>query len=427
MKRFLEHVNFVRQHSPFYAKLYKDVALECENISCYPIVNQKEFWEANENFGTGVLTSQHTSGIVFKSGGTSGNPKYSYFSAKEWDDFTAVSGRGFRNNGVKKGDRIANLFYAGELYASFIYVTDLIKSADIGVTYPIAGQTQIPTIVEMLKKLNINVIAGVPTTIMNIVFYLQTHQEIKLNIELVLFGGESFYNDQLEEIKKVFEGVRVNSILYASVDGGELGYFDASSCSNGEHRVFDESTIMEIIDEETNEVITEVNRGGKLLVTNLNRKLMPLIRYPAGDMAMWCETEDKPNRKFKLLGRSQESARIGPATLYVQDIMDVLKHFHQEVHILNFQILITHEAQKDKAVLRVVPALMPSKKEELSKKIIAHLYNQRVMFKELLANNIIHPISVEWCEADALESNARTGKTKRILDKRIVSENVQNQ
>jgi len=424
MRKFLEHVNFVRNHSTFYAKLYKDVPLGCEDISLYPIVNQKEFWEANENFGTGVLTSQHNSGIVFKSGGTSGNPKYSYFTAKEWDDFTAVSGKGFRHNGVKKGDRIANLFYAGELYASFIYVTDLIKSADIGVSYPIAGQTEIPTIVEMLKKLNINVIAGVPTTVMNIVSYLQTHQEIKLNIELILFGGESLYSDQLEEIKEVFKGVEVNSILYASVDGGELGYFDASSCSNGEHRSFDESTIMEIVDEETNEVIKEVNKGGKLLVTNLNRKLMPLIRYPVGDMAMWCETEDTANRKFKLLGRSQEGARIGPATLYAQDIMDVLKHFQQEAHILNFQIVITHEAQKDRAVIRVVPAFMPSNKEKLSKKIIEYLYKQRVMFEELLAKSLIHPVFIEWCESDELESNARTGKTKRILDKRIVPKNV---
>jgi phenylacetate-CoA ligase len=421
MKRFLEHVNFVRKNSPYYAQLYKDVPLGCEDISQYPIVDQKKFWRANENFGDGVLTAKHESGIVFKSGGTSGNPKYSYFSAKEWDDFTQVSGRGFRKNGVKKGDRIANLFYAGELYASFIYITDLIKSADVGVSYPIAGQTEISTIVEMLQKLNINVIAGVPTTIMNIVSYLQTHKDIKLNIDLVLFGGESFYDDQLQAIKDEFGDARVHSVLYASVDGGELGYFDAITCENGEHRVFDESTIMEIVDEETNEVIKEANRAGILLVTNLNRKLMPLIRYPVGDMAMWTQEERAPDRKFKLLGRSQEGARIGPATLYLQDIEDILKYFHNDVHILNFQLLVTHDAKKDRAVIKVVPSLMPSNAQELSNKIIQRLYDQRVMFKELLANKIIHPISLEWCEADSLQKNARTGKTKRILDNRMKS------
>ena len=419
MKRFLEHVNFVREHSPYYADLYKDVAKNCEDISLYPIVEQNSFWEANENFGEGVLSSKHESGIVFKSGGTSGNPKYSYFTAKEWDGFTAVSGRGFRENGVKKGDRIANLFYAGELYASFIYVTDLIKSADVGVSYPISGQTEIKDIVAMIQKLKINVLAGLPTTIMNIVAYIEEHPEIQLHIELVLFGGESFYDDQLTLISRFFGDAKVHSILYASVDGGELGYFEASSCENGEHRVFDESTIMEIVDEETLEVIEDEHVAGKLLVTNLNRKLMPLVRYPVGDVAAWCEPKGTKNRKFKLLGRSQEGARIGPATLYVQDIAAMFEPFRDVVQVLNFQILITHDTQKDRALIKVIPEHTPKEPEKLAQEIIEHLYDERVMFKELLANSKIHPITLEWCHPDDLESNPRTGKTKRILDKRL--------
>lgn len=419
--RFLEHVNFVRENSPFYAKHYENVPQGCKDLSKYPIVDQKEFWRANENFGEGVLTSKHESGIVFKSGGTSGNPKYSYFTTKDWDNFTEVSGRGFRQNGVKKGDRIANLFYGGELYASFIYLSDLIKCADVGVSYPISGQTEIPTIVKMIKDLKINVIAALPTTIMNIVSFLQTHKEIELKIDLILFAGESFYDDQLQAIKELFGDVKVHSVLYASVDGGELGYFDEATCSNGEHRVFDESTIMEIVDEDTHEVIEEANRVGLLLVTNLNRKLMPLIRYPVGDMAMWCEEAGSRDRRFKLQGRSQEGARIGPATLYAQDIMDVLKHFNDEVQVLSFQLLVTHDDKKDRAVIKAVPAIVPSDVGALSAKIIEYLYEQRTMFKELLSNNKIHPISIEWCDADELDKNARTGKTKRILDRRLNS------
>jgi phenylacetate-CoA ligase len=419
MSRIYNLIRFARENSPYYAELYRDVAFECEELSAYPQVDQQHFWEANENFGSGVLTAQHESGIVFKSGGTSGNPKYSYFTAKEWDSFTEVSGRGFCKNGVKKGDRIANLFYAGELYASFIYVSDLVKSADVGVNYPIAGQTPIEEIVHMLQKLHINVIAGVPTTIMNILAYWQQHPEFKSNIELILFGGESFYPDQLEVIKRILPQAKVHSILYASVDGGELGYFDALTCKNGEHRCFDESTIMEIVDEESGEVITEENRVGKLLVSNLNRRLMPLIRYPVGDLAIWCESEGTPNRKFRLIGRSQEGARIGPATLYVQDVVAVLEHFKAEVSILNFQILITHDAQKDRALIKVVPEQMPNNPQELSTAIIEHLYDERSMFKELLEGKLIHPIALEWCHSDALESNPRTGKTKHILDHRM--------
>jgi phenylacetate-CoA ligase len=419
MNRFRELVNFTRKNSPYYRELYKNMPDSCENISEYPIVDQVDFWKSNEHFGKGILTSEFTNGIVFKSGGTSGNPKFSYFTREEWNSFTSVSGRGFRHNGIKKGDRIANLFYAGELYASFIYVTDLINQSGVGISFPISGQTSIEKIVHFIKELNLNVIASLPTTIINILAYLREHPEIKLNIDLILYGGESFYIDQLDEIREILPKTKVNSILYASVDGGELGYFDASSCIKGEHRCFDESTIMEIIDEETNEVISEPNCPGKLLVTNLNRKLMPLIRYPVGDRAMWTEPKGVLNRKFKLLGRSEEGARIGPATLYVQDIISIFKHFNDKVKLLNFQLIITHHDKKDQATLKIVPKKMPKNADILGDKILQYLYSQRSMLKDLLKEKLIHPIILQWCSPSDIECNPRTGKTKHIQDKRL--------
>lgn len=419
MSRFLELVRFARQNSSFYGELYKEVPENCEDLALYPIVNQKTFWQANKDGGKGLLTGPHQSGIVFKSGGTSGNPKYSYFTAQEWNDFTSVSGRGFQHNGVKPGDRIANLFYAGELYASFIYITEVMQHADIGVCFPISGQTGVKECVELMNKSHINVMAGVPTTIMNISGYLQKHSETRPDIELILFGGESMYPDQLEAIGSCFPNARVHSILYASVDGGELGYFDASTCKNGEHRTFDESTILEIIDEVTGAAITQENVPGKLLVTNLNRRLMPLIRYPVGDLAVWCEPEGVANRKFRLQGRSEEGARIGPATLYVQDLISVFDHFAKDVHILSFQMCISHEQQKDRIVIKAVPQQRPQDPRTLATTIIDHLYSERSMFKDLLEKDIIHPLDLQWSSLDELESNPRTGKTKRVLDRRL--------
>jgi len=419
MNRLAEHLCFVRANSPFYAELYKDVPADCDDLSLYPVVDQPAFWAANANAGKGVLTGPHENGLVFKSGGTSGNPKFSYFTAREWESFVAVSGRGFRHNGVRAGDRIANLFYAGELYASFLYVSDLIRSAGIGVCYPVGGHTPVATMASILHGLRINVIAGVPTTIMNLVAYLREHPEQRPDIDLILFGGETFYDDQVEAVQECFgTEIRVHSLLYASVDGGELGYFDAASCEKDEHRCFDESTIMEIVDEETGEVIDETDRVGRLLVTNLNRRLMPLVRYPVGDLAVWREPVNTPNRKFRLQGRSQEGARIGPATLYVQDVLKVLDDFRDQVRILNFQIVLSHDQQKDRAVLRVVPREPPQNPGQLARRIIERLYRERSLLEELIRGEKIHPLRLEWCTPGELAGNTRTGKTRHIVDDR---------
>jgi len=419
-RRLWELIRFARERSPYYRELYRDVPEESRTLSDYPVIEQERFWEANARFGEGVLTAPQTDGIVLKSGGTTGNPKYSYFTAGEWKSFTEVSGRGFRRNGVREDDRIANLFYAGELYASFLYVTDLIQSSGRGVVYPVGGQVPLETMVHLIESLRLNVITGLTTTIMTLVEYLNEHPQPRPKIDLVLFGGEPFYDDQMEAVRACFgSGTRVHSILYASVDGGELGYFDAATCANGEHRCFDESTVMEIVDEATLEPIEEPGRIGKLLVTNLNRRLMPLIRYPTGDRAAWVDPAGTPDRRFRLASRSEEGARIGPITLYVQDVHHVLAAFHDEVPILHFQILLTHDGKRDRATIRVVPQTMPQDPDGVADRIIRAIHRQRKLIPEMVAEGKIHPLVLEWCTLEDLEHNPRSGKTKPIIDKRL--------
>ena len=111
----------------------------------------------------------------------------------------------------------------------------------------------------------------------------------------------------------------------------------------------------------------------------------------------------------------------------MQDITSIIESFHHELKVLNFQIVITHHDERDKAVIKIVPEkIVPTRiiqdneaQRELSERIIQRLYAQRSMLKELLDTQKIHPVEIVWCRSDELESNPRTGKTKRILDKRL--------
>lgn len=46
-----------------------------------------------------LLTGPMTDGVVFKSGGTTGAPKFSVFTHGEWDAFVTAFGRGMAPNG----------------------------------------------------------------------------------------------------------------------------------------------------------------------------------------------------------------------------------------------------------------------------------------------------------------------------------------
>ena len=53
---------------------------------------------------------------------------------------------------------------------------------------------------------------------------------------------------------------------------------------------------------------------------------MPIIRYPVGDNAVWIE----PGRKLRIIGRAEEGARVGPVTVYYDDMRLVLEKAFQK-------------------------------------------------------------------------------------------------
>ena len=413
-----EIVSVARKNSPFYKKLYSSLPRDEYQLHDIPIVDQKEFWIANTIQDNQVLTGPMSDGIVFKSGGTTGSPKFSVYNKEEWAAFTTTFGRGMVAGGLKSGERVANIFYGGELYASFLFITKSMEMASKGVLqFPIMGLTSLPVMAAIIREYDIDVIAGLPTSIVELAEFIEKDMHGSLRVKRILYGGESMYPDQMEKLAKVFPGVKISSIGYASVDAGALGYAD-ETCGPNEHRVFGKESILEIVDEETQEVITEQNRPGKVIFTNLTRLLMPIIRYPAGDRAIWMEPPYVPDRKFCILGRSEDGARVGPMTIYVEDMRKILNKFSKRLGISEFQMVVLHKELRDQLVLRIVGSEPESILRDATQDIIAEVYRQRPMFQELHDDKKILPLAVDWIKARQLITNPRSGKLEMIVDQR---------
>jgi len=417
-----ELVQLAQKNSTYYSQLYHGVDVLSLNLTDVPAVDQTKFWQANSIKNNRLLTGKMEDGIVFKSGGTTGQPKFSIFSRDEWNTFTYIFGEGMRYVGLVDGDRIANLFYAGELYASFNFIMKSIEACPIPtIQFGISGGASAENVLKTLDDFEINVLAGVPTTILNVAehYFKQPDHYPDIWIEKILFGGESMYPDQRKRLEVIFPGVGISSIGYASVDAGLLGYADRS-CAADEHRVFGKATIFEIVDEQTGETIDEVDRPGKVLITNLTRALMPIIRYPVGDIAVWREPASKinPDRKFLILGRSEEAARVGPVSLYYEDMRAFLANCDLGFHINAFQLITRHFDTKDALILRIATSQIEFDPKFLEANIVELFNLARPMFAEAAQEKIIHPLCVEWVAAKDIEINARTGKLRRVIDQR---------
>jgi len=406
--------------SPFYKNLYKEInSIGNLILADLPLIEQKSFWEANKIKDNQLLTGDLSDGIVFKSGGTTGDPKFSAYTKMEWETMTGTFGTHFGENGLNNGDRVANLFYVGQLYASFIFLSDTIERCPVDVTiFPISGSAPPEFILNTLKDFDINVVLCVPTTIMTLADYVSANKIEGIHLEKIYFGGETMYEDQRQHLKEVFPGVEIRSVGYASVDAGLLGFAD-DTCDYNEHRQFDNHHIIEIIDEQSGKPIIKPNIKGKIYSTNLSRLLMPIIRYPVGDNGFWVEDEGSKNRKFKILGRSEEGARIGPITFYMEDLLHILKKFESEFSYSNTQMIINHYDHKDGLTIKIAVQEKPEKTDDITDRLIKAIYKERHMFEEEIAKNKIHPIKIEWCHSDELEINTRTGKLLQIIDKRF--------
>lgn len=408
-----EIIDYARKNSKYYADLYRDVP-ENASLEELPLVEQDDFWAHCDERGGTVATREQRDGQIFKSGGTTGNPKYSLYSAEEWETICEYSGLVLTKGGLKNGTKIANLFYAGGMYASFLYTYSMLYFAPAKtIMYNLSGNMSVEEIVKTLLEHQINCIAGLPSIMTKMISYINENHLTGFAVDTIYYAGETLYQDQRDRLCETFgRELDFRSVFYSSNDGGAIGYF-TKECGFNEHRVLSDLCKLELIDPDTGEIIREMNRPGNIYITSLFKTLVPLIRYPAGDMGEYTEPEGTADRKFRILGRSDLAARAGFVSLYYADVGSVLEKCCIEYY--SYQIVVTHDIQ-DQFIFRIA---VPQAVEDYSEKFIEKMYQERSLLKDAVDDGTMNPPKVEWCKAEELEYNERTGKLKPILDKRI--------
>lgn len=414
MQSLLDLIRLAREHAPFYEQLYRGLPATA-SLADLPIIDSAAYWAAHREDRRNVLTGPLVDGAVLNSGGTTGMPKFSYFNDQEWDDTIALSARAFSGTGLQDGDRVANLFAVGDLYSSFLLATESMKAATPRLLqFPLAYSMNFAGVAAAVRGFGINVLAGFPTHLLRVIDYLDRDYAGALDVRRILFAGEMFSPEQEAFLRTRFVGISIRSVGYATIDAGLIGYAD-DTCALPEHRVFDGSTIVEIVEEETGESIDAAKQPGRLIFTSLTRRLMPMLRYPTGDRGEWTEPAGTPNRRFALLGRNEESVKVATYSLALEQVRGLLEPFREELEIAGFQLLLTREELKDRLTLRLVGG----GSEEGSARILAAFAKRQPELMETVEAGIMHPVLVEWAPKEEMIVNPRTGKLQMIVDQRV--------
>ncbi|GAA2793316.1 hypothetical protein GCM10010441_18190 [Kitasatospora paracochleata] len=412
-KPLQELVDFARRNSPFYAELYRDVPQTVSHITELPVIDQGAFWAANTWPDNRLLTGPLNDAGVYKTGGTTGVPKFSPWSRTEHADSVTAFGAGMVQAGLKSGHRVANLFCAGELYGGFLYIENALHHAPVeNVRLPVGCAAPNEYIADLITGFGVHVLAGEPMKLSAVAECLVQRGEAADTVELLLFGGDLLFDDLRPILARAFPKAAISSVGYASIDAGLVGA-PVPGDDVRIHEAFPNRTWVELLDDVTGEPITAAGVPGRVVVTNLFRTLMPILRYPTGDRAEWV---DPDKQRFRLVGRSDEGARVGTVAMPTEEIRAVLLAADPEQYISGMQLVQRRWNGRDGLIIRLGCTEQPP--AELSERLVEAVYTARPLYPAEVESGAIHHLTVEWVPRSGLVTNPRTGKLQQVVDER---------
>jgi phenylacetate-coenzyme A ligase PaaK-like adenylate-forming protein/anti-sigma regulatory factor (Ser/Thr protein kinase) len=428
--RLREIVAHAAARSPFYAERLDGLRIESlGDLRRLPILGGEDLRCHVPPAGSGLLTDEQAGGYVFSSGGTAGKEKVVYRTAEEQHYNTLRLGKGFALSGFGPGDLVANLFFAGSMWASFISVNMALEHAGCRLL-PIGGNLEMATIVDYLVQHRANAAITLPSVLLSLAEHVEQHPAAGLRLRKVAMGGEHLFAGAREYLRRTLGVELFASAGYATNDTGAIGY-QCHHCESGVHHVHEDLHLVEILDPETL-LPAAVGSAGKIVVTNLHRRLMPTIRYDVGDLGRWLAGDcpcGRKTRRMELLGRSDDVLIIGGGKI-VPELAAAAVHGVESLSG-HFQLVARMQGNLDQLLLRAErkpgvegqPGGTHRPGAEASEAILAealrsHLYAASKELRTMRERGLIAEVAVEVLPAGGLPRSPRTGKIRLVVDER---------
>ena len=415
-----ELVRFARKNSQYYRQHYENIPDDVSDLTHLPMVDHSTFWEANTGMppNNRVLTSSSlVDGAVFRTGGTTAVPKASFVTREELREGAQGWAASLIRAGLLPGDRVANLLYGGDLYKGFLDLGLALTEAAVPNFHLAIGVAPLDAQAWTLQTFSATVLVSMPTVACRLAEYLIDHDEPSNSVRLILYIVDLLHKDQQVLLRKAFPSARIGPIQYGSVDGGFIGFPDSLPTDNDEdatiYTVNTQNVIMELISDD-GQSITEVGIRGHIVVTNLVRRLMPIIRYPMGDVAEWT---DYSSHKFRLCGRGMVAVRIGDYSFDMSTLKTVVSNVMTSDAVNGFQVIVRREEGMDVMIFRI--ASHPKDPDRLAMEMQEELARFKADWAKELEDGYFKALTVEWISIQDLIINTRTGKLREIVDLRV--------
>jgi len=382
-----------------------------------PVLTREEIQQNAFPRSRDMLSMPLENMIVISTGGSSGNARYTVYTHQEWDLFCDTQAKVMKIFGIRPDDRVANLFIAGHMWPSFLGLHETIKR--IGAVHlPISSNIPPEEIFSLCVEFDATVIISLPTLFVFMADLARKTGQKMPSLRMLNYAGEQLSAEAEKHVRESLGVSDIRPAAYTSADAGLMGY-PCKYCKNGIYHIPTDFQLIEIIDPDS---MAPVNAGerGAIVVTNLGRKSFPVIRYMIGDdgiaLTGECQCGD-PNPRFKLMGRSGDDFKLGGGFIAMEEFDRALSETGPEFS-LNYNVEITDVGNQ---VIIVLGVEAPDVKKAglLKQKLYDSILMRINEFKVGLKLGYIDKLEVNIVALGTLPRNPRTGKIKKLIDRRI--------
>ncbi|GAA0595452.1 acyl-CoA reductase [Streptomyces crystallinus] len=347
------------------------------------------------------------------SGGSSGTPAVSLYAYADFRTQTRRAGEGLVAAGLDvRTDRVANLLYAGDMYASFLYGHGLLEAVD-AVQLPICAGSDYERDARLIVRHRANTLLAMPSYIWQLFRHAGDILADYGGVKKIFYGGEHFGAEQRAHLKERFGVELIRSFVYGGTDLGTMGH----QCSHAEgsvHHLFSDLFTLEILEVDSDRPVAEGGTG-RLVFTPHTRGAPVITRYEQGDLGRWVEGACPCGRttpRFELLGRTGDVVRAG--TYFV--------NYRRIGHIAadhlgycgELQMVVEAAPVRERITVRMEEhsGIDP---EVVATTLLAHYpeLNAAVTTERLL------DLSVEAVRSGDFERSAASGKLRTVVDRRV--------
>ena len=411
LKHLKALVHRLYDYSPFYhermeaAGVHPDHIWSLDDVIKLPFMVKRDLREIDPE--RLLMVSNQELVRYHASSGTTGRPTIVGYTQSDVNNWTESVARGITSAGIGPDDVIQVAY----TYGLFTGGLGLHYGAErIGATVVPASTGNSERQLDLIKRLNVTVIAATPSYLMHLG---ELSEKVGMSIKkdtrlrVGILGAEP-WSDGMRDRMYDWLGVKGINIYGTSELSGPLW----CECSEqaGMH-VWGDLTLAEIVDPDTGERLGPGEKG-ELVITMLQKEAVPIVRYRTGDITTLevetCACGRTHPRLGRITGRVDDMLIIRGINVFPSQVEYVLMSNPELGN--EFQIVVDRRGALDDILVRV--ELRP----ESFIDNVAKLEGLKDRIANRLRNTLMISAEVELVEPGTLPRFE--GKAKRVIDKR---------